>query len=88
MVKRLEKFRLAEKEEKWVDLDLNDVKRSAEICEKSLVSKIVGEHSVNYTGLKQAMTKLWCKEGELKVIELKKKMYQFVFTNEEERTRV
>lgn len=34
------------------------------------------------------MNKLWCEEGDLKVFEMKGKMYQFAFTKEEERKRV
>lgn len=34
------------------------------------------------------MTKLWCEEGELIVIELKNRMYQFVFLRKEKRKRV
>lgn len=34
------------------------------------------------------MNKLWCEEGDLKVFKMKGKMYQFVFTKEEERKRV
>lgn len=71
-----------------VDLDPTDIKGSEDLCEKSLVGRIFGDFSVNYTGLKQTMTKLWCDEGELRVIELKHQTYQFVFTKDEERKRV
>lgn len=53
-----------------------------------LSGEIVGENSVNLTGLKQMMMKLWCAEGCLKVVEIKNKMYQFIFSSEEERKRV
>lgn len=74
-MERLGKFRLSEREEVVVELSLNDTKISREICEKSLVGRIFGRNAANFTGLKQTMTKLWCAEGELKVIELRSKMY-------------
>lgn len=66
-------------------LSLSDIKKSRENCEKSIVERIYRENATNFTGLKQTMTKLWCAEGSLKVVELKNKMYQFVFSNEEGR---
>lgn len=83
VVQRLEKFNLSVTEDGEVDLDLRDIRASEELCEKSLVGRIYGEYAVNDTALKQTRTKLWCEEGELKVIKLKNKMYQFVFTKEE-----
>lgn len=71
-----------------MDLDLANIQGSEVMCEKSLVGRIFGEFSINYTGLKHTMTKLWYEKGELKVIELKHQMYQFVFTKEEERKQV
>lgn len=88
VVKRLEKFKLSEKEGGEIELSAVDIKRSAEACERSLVGRIYGGNGVNFTGLKQTMTKLWCAEGELKMVEIKNKTYQFFFSNEEERIRV
>lgn len=88
VVKWLGKLKLLVTGEGGVDLDLQDIQSSEDLCEKSLMRRLVGEYAVNYTGLKQTITKLWCEEGELKVIKLKNKVYQFVFTKEEERKRV
>lgn len=88
VLNRLENFRLSEEEEAWVDIELQDVKSSVTQCKQSLVGRVFGEHSVNFTGLKQTLSKLWCGEGDLKVIELQNRMYQFVFSREEERLRV
>lgn len=52
VVQRLEKLQLSGKEDGGVDLDLNDVYVIKELCESSLVGRIIGEFSVNYTGLK------------------------------------
>lgn len=69
-------------------MSLGDVLKSREACELSIMGKIFGENTINFTGLKQTMEKLWCAEGILKVIEIKSKMYQFVFLNATERSRV
>lgn len=69
-------------------LSSQDIRNGQAQCDKSLVGKIFGGHTVHLNGLKQTMTGLWCSEGTLKVIELKNKMYQFVFSDEDERKRV
>lgn len=84
----LENFKLSEKEEGGVVLSSQDIRNSQAQCDKSLVGKIFGGNTVNLQGLKQTMSMLWCLEGSLKVIELKNKMYQFVFSVEDERKRV
>lgn len=87
-MERLGKFRLSKREEEIIEISFDDTKISRERCKKSLVGRIFGQNAINFTGLKQTMSKLWYAEGELKVIELKSKLYQFVFSNEEERMRV
>lgn len=64
-MKWLGKLKLLVTDEGGVDLDLQDIQSSEDLCEKSLVSRIVREYVVNYTGLKQTMTKLWYVEGHL-----------------------
>lgn len=88
MVLRFEKFKLSETEGGEVALSSADIRASREACEGSLVGKIYGGMGVNYTRLKQTMSKLWCKEGSLKMVELKNKKYQFFFSNEDEKRRV
>lgn len=88
MVLRFGKFKLSDKEGGEVELSSADTRTSRESCERSLVGRIFGGKGINYTGLKQTMTKLWCTVGSLKVVELKNKRYQFFFSNEDERRRV
>lgn len=52
MVKRFGNFKLSEREEVEVELNLGDIWKSREDCEKSLVGKIFGENAVNFTGIK------------------------------------
>lgn len=87
MVKRFGNFKLSEREEVVVELNQCNVKKSKEDCEKSLVRKIFGDNPVNFTSLKQTMTQLWCPEGSLKVIELRSKTFQFVFSRENEKRK-
>lgn len=51
-MKRMEKFTLSEQEDGGVDLEIQDIEGSEDLCEKSLVGRIWGEYAVNYTGLK------------------------------------
>lgn len=88
MVKRFGNFQLSEQEGGAVALSLADTNKSRDECEGSLVGRIYGGKGVNYTGLKQTMTKLWCAAGSLKVVEIKNQVYQFFFSNEDERRRV
>lgn len=39
-------------------LSLRDVKKSRDLCEKNLLGRIYGENAVNFTYLKQIMSKL------------------------------
>lgn len=87
MVYRLENFTLSERERVEVKLSLADIKKSKWACERSQVGRIHGGNRVNFTWLKQIMSKLWSAEGELKMVELKNKMHKFFFSNKEERNR-
>lgn len=88
VVSRFQHIKLSDKEKSGVEICVNNVKKSKEDCDMNLVGKIFGDNSVNFTGLKQTMTKLWCADGSLKVVEIKNKMYQFTFSNGEEKRRV
>lgn len=88
VVQWMEKFTLSEQEDGEVELNLKDIPESADLCKKNLVGRIWGEYAVNYTGLKQTLAKLWCEEWEMKIFEMKNKMYQFIFTKDEEMRRV
>lgn len=88
VLERLGKFKLSGREEREFEIDDTDTRPSREVCGRSLVGRIVGENVANFTGLKKTMAKLWCAEGELRIIELRSKTFQFVFSKEEERQRV
>lgn len=88
VLERLGKFKLSDREEREFEIDASGTSSSREECRRSLVGRIVGENVANFTGLKQTMAKLWCAEGELRVIELRSKICQFVFSKEEERSEI
>lgn len=58
-----------------------------ESSERSLLGKIWGEKEANYTGIKNTFRLLWCPKGDLKVVELGRNSYQFIFSLQEERDR-
>lgn len=68
VLNRLSKFRVRENEEKGVVLVQNDIRNRKEECERSLLGQIWGQKDANYTGLKNTLYKLWCHEGELKIV--------------------
>lgn len=88
MVSKFSRFKLKGKEEEGVDLDQKDVRMSKEECTGSLMGRIWGEKSANFTGIKSTFGQLWCQKGSLKVIELGSNFYQFIFSEMEERDRV
>lgn len=47
MAERIERFKLSEKNEGGLVLSLGDVKKSRDLCEKSMVGRIYGENTVN-----------------------------------------
>lgn len=55
VVKRFERFQVSETEGGNVELSMTDIRFSSEVCEKSLVGRIFGDISVNFTGLRQTM---------------------------------
>lgn len=87
MVNRFSKFRLREEEDDGVILDQTDVRVSREECEKSIVGKLWGVKTANYSGIRNVFSQLWCQRGELKVVELDLNLFQFIFSNSEERDR-
>lgn len=87
VLETLGKFRLQDREDGEVEINETDTRASRDACKLSLVGRVFRENIVNFTGLKQTMSKLWCVKGELRVIELKPKTFQFVFSKEEERMR-
>lgn len=75
ILERFGRFKLSDREKVGVALNSVDIRTNKELCEQSLVGKIFGENGVNFTGLKQTLTKLWCMNGSLKVTELQPKLY-------------
>lgn len=88
MVNKFSKFRLKSKEEEGVEIAVNDIEISKNECERSLLGKIWGNKAVNFTGIRNTLSQLWCHKGELKVVELSYNFFQFIFSNKEEKERV
>lgn len=88
MVNKFSKFRLKEKEDEGIAIEVQDIKSSNDECERSLLGKIWGSKATNFTRLENTLNQLWCKKRELKVMELSYNYFQFIFTNKEEKDRV
>lgn len=71
-----------------MELVQQDVRRSREDCEGSLLGRIWGEKTTNLTGIKRTFGPLWCHKGTLRVIELGNNFFQFFFSDKGERDRV
>lgn len=52
------KLRLSEKEEEGITLETKDVRTSREKCERSILGKLWGSKTVNFTGLKNILNQL------------------------------
>lgn len=87
-VNRFSRFRLKETEDQGVVLCEDDVEKCKEECSRSILGKIWGRKAANFTGLKSTLNQLWCRHGDLKIIELGFNYYQFIFTDVEEKDRV
>lgn len=87
MVNRLSKFKLGDLEDEGIVLERKDVKGCHEEGSRSLFGKIWGSKKVNYTGLKQTFSKLWCPAGDLRVVELGPNFFQFIFSLQAEKDR-
>lgn len=85
---RFSKFRLREKEEAGIELEIRDIKQCKEECEKSVVGKVWGVKAVNFSGLRNTFSRIWSQKGDLKVVELGFNFFQFIFSSIEERNRV
>lgn len=85
VVNRFSSFKLGEKEEGGVVLDGGEFRSRLADCERSLIGKIWGSRSVNFSGLKNTLSHLWYQKGELKVVELGHNFYQFILDLQEEK---
>lgn len=85
MVNSFSKFRLVEKEAVGVELEGRDVRKCRDECARSIVGKIWGSKTANFSGLKNTFNKLWSRTEEMQVVELGPNYYQFIFKSQEEK---
>lgn len=85
VVNRLSNFKLRDKEEEGIVLELEDISLCKKEYEKNLIGKIWGIKTTNYSGLRNTLSRLWCYKGDLKVIELEHNYFQFIFSKKEEK---
>lgn len=58
MVNKFSKFWLKEKEERGIVIDGKDIEWSKDECERSLIGKVWGSKTANFTGMRNTLTKL------------------------------
>lgn len=87
-MKRLSRFKLQEEESGRIKIERDDVVSCKEEGRRSLVGRLWGSKSANFSGLKNTVSSLWCQNGSLKVVELGQNFFQFVFSDLREKERV
>lgn len=70
MVASFSKFRLGVVEEEGVVLISSNIKKYRKDCERSLMGKIWGTRSANFTEVKNIFIPLWGQKGDIRVEEL------------------
>lgn len=59
ILNRFQRFKLHEEEVEGFRLEQKDIKGSKDECARSLIGKIHGEITANYSGLRNTFTALW-----------------------------
>ena len=75
-----------EDDDTLIIFDEQDVAQGVEVCERSLISRVVTEKSINKASFQNAMTNMWGVKEGLKIVEIQEKLFQLFF--EEERAMV
>lgn len=63
VVERLGKFKLSDKKEIDVEINLSDTRNIKEACERSLVERVFGGNVVNFTGLSKQCQNCGVQQG-------------------------
>lgn len=84
----LKKFKLSNTEHEGIWLGEDDLAKGVEECSLSLIGKVGGEKIANSAGMKSFATNMWSHPKQLKVTEIGKNMFQFIFTHSSEMERV
>lgn len=85
VVNRLSNFKLRDKEEEGIVLEMEDISLCKKECEQNLIWKTWGIKIANYSGLRNTLSLQWCHKGDLKVIELEHNYFQLIFSKKEEK---
>ncbi|CAA0807045.1 Unknown protein, partial [Striga hermonthica] len=85
---RLHSFSLSDREAPIIDIAQDDIKPSAEICERSLFGKVIGDRKASWVGIKRAMSNIWRLSLPMEVKELGHNFFQFLFQSKDDKERV
>lgn len=88
LVARLFSFSFSEAEKQSILLEEEDVAFSKEECIRSLFGKVHGYRKANFAGLKNTLSSIWPISDPFILRELGFNLFQFVFTNQEDKHKV
>lgn len=88
IVDKMQRFLLSIEEVEGVQLEEIDMEASKEVCGQSLARKIYGEKRVSFVGSRNTITAIWLTKEPFKVKELGFNLFQFVFSNQEDKKKV
>ncbi|CAA0840131.1 Unknown protein, partial [Striga hermonthica] len=71
-----------------VDIAKDDIKVSADECNRSLFGKVIGDRPPNWIGIKRSMSQIWRLAQPMEVKELEPNYFQFIFQSKEDQKRV
>ncbi|CAA0824143.1 Unknown protein [Striga hermonthica] len=80
---KLGQISIADAEKLIIDIEENEVRFSAEECNRSLFGKGIDDKKANWLGMKRKMGLLWRMGNALEVRELSDNYFQFLFPNRE-----
>ncbi|CAA0811723.1 Unknown protein, partial [Striga hermonthica] len=68
----------------FIDIANDDIKLSADECNRSLFGKIVGYRVASWIGVKRTMTNIWRLSHPMEIKELTPNFFQFIFQTRED----
>ena len=78
----LRRFKFSEKERDGVHLDNKEMAKGVLECKLSLIGKVWGEKQTNIRGVKSFANSMWPQVNNLKVMEIGRNLFHFIFEKE------
>lgn len=78
----LRRFNLSEEERDGVRLEKEEVAKGVLECNMSLIGRVWGDKQANIGGLRSFVNSMWSQAKNLKVMEIGRNLFQFIFEKE------